>query len=479
MNFVDRHGLWSAEQHEAARRVEAHLRERKLELVRFAFADQHGIVRGKTLVAANAMGAMRSGVGTVSTLLLKDSSHRTAYPVFSRGGGFGGKEFEGAGDVVLVADPTTFKVLPWAPGTGWVLCDAYFADGRPVPFDTRRACREALAALRADGYEYVAGLEVEFYLFRLKDPRLAIEDAGWPGSPPEVALLDTGYQLLTEQRYDQVEPALELLRRNVQALELPLHSMEIELGPSQCEFVFNPMSGLQAADAMILFRNAAKQVMRRHGYHVSFMCRPKIPEVMSSGWHLHQSLRALADGSNAFMPAAGARDALSPVARHFLGGLLAHACGAAVFATPTINGYRRYRPNSLAPDRAVWGRDNRGAMVRVIGGPGDAATRLENRVGEPAANPYLYLASQVIAGRDGLARALDPGPSADVPYDADAPMLPRSLPEALAALRADPVLCEAFGAGFVDWYLRLKQAELARFDAEVTEWEQREYFDLF
>ena len=98
---------------------------------------------------------------------------------------------------------------------------------------------------------------------------------------------------------------------------------------------------------------------------------------------------------------------------HYMAGLLHHARGAAAFSTPTLNGYKRYRPFSLAPDRALWGRDNRGAMVRVLGGPGDPATHLENRVGEPAANPYLYMASQIVSGLDGLDRKLDPGPSAD------------------------------------------------------------------
>ena len=117
--------------------------------------------------------------------------------------------------------------------------------------------------------------------------------------------------------------------------------------------------------------------------------------------------------------------------RHYLGGLLAHARAAAAFTTPTVNGYKRYRPYSLAPDRAIWARDNRGVMIRVMGQPGDAATHLENRVGEPAANPYLYLASQIYAGLDGIARKLDPGPSADTPYETAAPLLPNDLGEAL------------------------------------------------
>ena len=105
------------------------------------------------------------------------------------------------------------------------------------------------------------------------------------------------------------------------------------------------------------------------------------------------------------MPNDRTRAAVARSAAHYLAGLLAHARAATAFTTPTINGYKRYRSYSLAPDRAIWGRDNRGVMIRVLGGPGDPATHLENRVGEPAANPYLYMASQILAGLDGVARA--------------------------------------------------------------------------
>jgi glutamine synthetase len=156
-----------------------------------------------------------------------------------------------------------------------------------------------------------------------------------------------------------------------------------------------------------------------------------------------------------------------------------HAGAAAAFSTPTINGYKRYRPFSNAPDRAIWGCDNRGAMIRVLGGAGDAATRLENRVGEPAANAYLYMASQIVAGLDGIDTARDPGPSADMPYATEAPMLPRSLDEALTALDASACFRAGFGDAFVDYFLTIKRAELARFQAEVSDWEQREYFSTF
>jgi glutamine synthetase len=158
---------------------------------------------------------------------------------------------------------------------------------------------------------------------------------------------------------------------------------------------------------------------------------------------------------------------------------------ASVFTTPTLNGYRRRTPFSLAPDRATWGIDNRAAMLRVQGAPGDSSTHVENRIGEPAANPYLFMASQLIAGMDGLARGLDPGEPEIAPYAAEhCPLLPKTLMEAVELTRTSPLYREAFGDGFVDWLLGLKDFEIKRFlEAEkewdpenVSEWEHREYF---
>jgi glutamine synthetase len=485
-SFVDRHGLWTADQARQAKDVAQKIKQQKLELIRFSFADQHGVLRGKTLVAADAVGALTSGVTMTTTLLAKDTAHKTAWPVFTPGGGFDMPEMQGAGDFVMVADPSTFRVLPWSEKTGWLLCDIYFLNGKPVPFSTRRILQDALQKLGAAGYDFLAGLEVEFHLFKIENLRLTPEDATWPPRAPEVSLVTQGYQYLTESRFDQVELALEPIRRGIAALGLPLRSLEIELGPSQCEFTFRPQRGFEAADTMILFRAAAKQIARRNGYLLSFMCRPGLPNLFSSGWHLHQSLLARKGGRNVFV--GDARACLSTLGLAYLGGLLAHAREAAAFTTPTVNGYKRYRPYSLAPDRAIWARDNRGVMLRVLGEPGDPSTHLENRVGEPAANPYLYIASQIHAGLDGIAKGTDPGPSADTPYEAKAPLLPKNLGEALAAVKTSELFRTAFGGDFIDYFVHLKQAELARFTAEsgdsatgsdITAWEQNEYFDLF
>jgi len=478
MSFVERHQLWSDAAFEAAAAIEKSIKEHDLEVVRFSFVDQHGVLRGKTIVAAEAPSVLRQGCAVTTTLLAKDTANRTVFPVFTSGGGFGMAEMEGAADFLMIADPTTFRVLPWAERTGWALCDIHFRDGRPVPFSTRQLLRDQLARLAQAGFDYMAGLEVEFHLFKLLNPRLAPSDATWPPEPPEVGLLSRGFQLLHEAASDQIEPAVALIRRDVMRLGLPLRSVEVELGPSQCEFTFAPQMGLGAADSMVLFRCAVKQIARRHGLHATFMCRPRLANAFSSGWHLHQSLLGAKSRANAFASEDGTH-VLSRLGTSFLAGLLTHARAAAAFTTPTINGYKRYRPYQLAPDRAIWGHDNRGVMVRVLGAPGDPSTHLENRVGDPAANPYLYMASQIIAGLDGVDHAREPGAPADTPYETAAELLPTSLKEALDALRDSTCFRAALGDAFVDYYLRIKEAEIARFHAEVTEWEQKEYFDLF
>ena len=488
MDFVDRHGLWSNAQARAAVAVEKTIKRGKLELVRFSFPDQHGVLRGKTIVAGEAARALRNGVTMTSTLLAKDTAHRTVFPVFEQGAGMGLAEMSGAGNFIMVADPQTFCTLPWAENTGWVLCDCYFANGNKVPISTRHLFRDALGKLAKAGFNYVAGLEIEFHLFNIEDPKLATDTLLWPAEPPLVRHTTHGYQYLTEGRYDQVAPILDILRKNIVGLGLRLQSLEVEFGPSQYELTLAPAMGIAAADAMVLLRSTLKQVARREGYLASLMCRPRLANTLPSGWHLHQSLSDHRSKTNAFV-SHNDTQALSPLGRKFMAGLLANARAATAFTTPTINGYKRYRGvNTMAPIQAVWAKDNRGAMIRVMGDAGDPATHLENRTGEPLANPYLFMASQIYAGIDGITRRLDPGAPTETPYkESGAEALPETLAQALAALRGSACLRAGFGDGFVDYYAHMKEAEIARCrkettnnpeQADVSEWEHREYFDM-
>jgi glutamine synthetase len=283
-----------------------------------------------------------------------------------------------------------------------------------------------------------------------------------------------------------IHEVFDALGSAFEVLGLGLRSIENEWGPGQVECTFAPRGALEAADNVLLFRTATRQICRRLGYFATFMCRPALNGFYSSGWHLHQTLIDAATGENLFMPRKTS-EVLSPLGQSYLAGLLQYAASATVFATPTINGYRRLRPNSLAPDRATWAYDHRGAMIRVLGGPDDPATRLENRVGEPAANPYLYILAQIVTGLAGIETGAVLPPSSEEPYAAERPLLPKSLPEALDALEAEPLFRRALGDIFVDYFVKLKRTEAGRYQSslqgsspgdEPSEWEQNEYFDF-
>jgi glutamine synthetase len=492
-SFAQRCGIDNAARQLAVDHLLRHIKKSGVERMRFAWCDPHGLLRGKTLMASAVERALNDGIGMVSTLMLKDTSDRTAWKVFEHGGVADLPGFEAAGNLILMADPTSYKQLPWAAKTGWVQCQPWHADGTPVAVDTRRVLQAALARLHARGYAMRCGLEVEFHIYKLNDKGLKDvldpQQAAWPGAAPQVEMIHPGYNLLSEAWADISDAPLQIVQHTAQALGLPLTSLEIELGPSQVEAVFDVTDALTAADNMVLFRNATAQALRRAGYHATFMCRPPFPNIMSSGWHLHQSLVDAQTGHNLFMretpaPATTAQDAqfsLSDIGEQCLAGLLAHARGMALLSTPTINGYERFQPNAMAPQSIVWGYDNRGAMLRVIGQAGDAATRIENRIGESAANPYLYLASQIHAGLDGIDRQLKAPVASGTPYEAHHARLPTTMAEAIEALKSDAGLTAGLGLDFVNYYTHIKQAELARWTAadDKLGWVAREYFARF
>ncbi|MDI9330476.1 MAG: glutamine synthetase family protein [Alphaproteobacteria bacterium] len=459
--------------------------------VRIMWCDLHGLTRGKALMPSAALRALRSGISMVSTLMLKDTSDRTAFKVFEPGGTASLPGFGQANNLMLMPDPASLCELPFSPGSAWMRAQPFFQDGTPVDLDPRQVLQQALQRLAQEGYGLRCGLEVEFHIYRITDDSAQMDPARaeWPGVPPEVALIHPGYKLLSEDWYDMAQPALQIVQQTALGLGLPLSSLELEMGPSQVEAVFDATDALSAADHMVLFRNAVRMALRRAGYHASFVCLPPFGNLMCSGWHLHQSLVRLSDGQNAMRrdapaPGAAVQDAsfsLSDVGEHWLAGLLAHAPGMTALCVPTTNGYGRFRPNALAPQSVLWGRDNRGALLRVIGGASDPGTRIENRMGEPAANPYLYLAAQIHAGLDGIEHGWRAPPGTDDPYAPAAQRLPTSLAQALQALADDSAMVQGLGADFVAYFSRIKAAEVARFEAaqDPIEFQRSEYFSRY
>ncbi len=490
--FIERHGLWTDGQRRQAEALKERVRGEGLRLIRLAWADPHGCARAKAVSVRAFLEALTHGYNiNVATTTLDSAGART-FSSFTRGGGMGLDEMTGSPNITIVPDPATFRVLPWA-GVGWILCDEYFNSGATYHFSPRHLLRKQTRRLQEKGMGYVVGLEVEWYLLRVAEEHLGEAHVGAPGvrgRPIRTHPAEPGYSYHSESNLDLMQPVLGALADAFERLDLPLRSVENEWGPGQVECTFSAQNAMDAADAVVLFRTATRQICRRMGYFATFMCRPALKGYYSSGWHLHQSIVDANSGENLFAPAREG-ERLSPLGRAFLGGLLKHAAESTALGAPTVNGYRRFRPNSLAPDRAGWGYDHRGAMIRVLGGVGDPGTRLENRVGEPAANPYLYMLSQIVAGLDGVDNALDPGPEDFAPYQAERTPLPRSLMEALDALDRSSLFRREVGDVFVDYFVKLKRNETGRFlrflednalreaPDEPTEWEQNEYFDFF
>ncbi|WP_027243321.1 glutamine synthetase family protein [Leisingera daeponensis] len=469
-------GLLSAEDCRKAAEITSRAQFDGIETVRVLFPDQHGLLRGKAVMPEAFAGVFDRGLNVPATLLLKDTSHRNAFPVWEGGTGLAAP-IQGAGDVLLVPRPDTFRALPWSGHSAWIFCEPVCLDGQRIPFASSGVLQRAVDRLAGQGMAATFGLEVEFHIFELADPSAASEQAGRPGAPVQTRNLTQGYQYLTETRYGEVEGILDLLRRNAQKLGLPVRSVEIEMGPSQVEFTFAPGSAMEQADAMVMFRTMVKEVCARNGLHASFMAKPRLAGALASGWHVHQSLQDLATGRNLFMPEAAG--VLPPPASGWMAGLLKYAAETSLLTAPTVNSYKRYLPFQLAPSRIGWGVDNRGAMLRALMQPGDAASRIENRAPDSSANPYYALAAQIIAGAAGVREGLEAPKPTLSPYSEEAARLPRSLGQALDGFAGSTLCREALGADTADYLLQLKQFEWERYLDTVSEWEQAEYFDLF
>ena len=479
--FVTEFGLWNEAQSAAAEQVEAVLGG--VDLVRVVFCDPHGLARSKSLPAGVFRTVLRNGMDFSPGPFLFDTGHAVALDFLRDDPGVGVPEITGAGDFVLVPDPRTFQVLPRSgPVTAWVLGDEYLRDGSAHPLSSRAVLRRVCAQFAASDLVPVVGLEVEWYLTRLLGgpPGNVGNGFGSQGSAPAAEAMNAGYQFNLDSYYDSVAPVVGPLAMMLQELGLPLRTMEHESGPGQIETTFSPMEALDAADAMLLFRTMVKQQCARDGYHASFMALPGLDSFDPSGWHLHQSVMSAKTGINIL--AAGGLASLSPEGEAYVDGLLDRARELCMLSVPTVNGYRRLQPAlTLSPSAANWSAEDRSVMVRVLGRNG--SVHVENRIGEPCANPYLAVAAQLSAGLDGTqhgqSRSRRPGPQ----------QLPQSLREALDVFRGSRLARDLLGVPLASCLAKLKESEVNRFEAwcaasqpasgQVTEWEHREYFGIY
>jgi glutamine synthetase len=409
---------------------------------------------------------------------------------------FDGSSIEGVAravetDMYLRPDLDTFALVPWrgattsadtAGGLARLICDVLLPTGAPFDGDPRAVLASALDEAARRGYRYEVAPELEFFLV----PREELESAARLSRQQPLTHDRNGYFDLTTDR------AADVRREIVAALGsmgIAIESSHHEVAPGQHEIDFVPGNALRIADALVTARYVIKAIAERNELRATFLPKPFFG-LNGSGMHIHQQLVRLRDGANALVDSDDPEYGLSRVARQFIAGQLAHARGMCALLAPLVNSYKRLVPGFEAPVMVSWGRFNREALVRVpraaSGMPG--GERIELRSPDPSCNPYLAFALMLRAGLDGIARDLPlPPPVEEDLYELDAAsrlrrniaLLPRSLGEALDALRADQIMREALGETITEWFLDAKQCEWDEYRTHVYAWELERYLPVY
>lgn len=422
--------------------------------IRVLYPDLHGIARGKDVPIAEFDHVIESGLCFCSAVMGTDLRHT---PVVGGEAGYP--------DLVARPDLSTMVALPWEPGIACCLADLEPADASAPIADPRGAVRRAVERLRGLGLDPVVGPELEFFLVE-RDP------AAPNGFRRRVDELSMVYTV-----GPQVDPqgVVRSMTEGLAQAGFEAFAVNHEFMNSQYEINLRHTDALTAADRAFRLKSAVKDIAAQHGLVATFMGKP-FNDQGGSGTHLHLSLER--DGANAFA-APGADHGVSDELRAFTAGVLAHAPALMALLNPTVNAYRRIQPDSLAPTHANWGWDNRATFVRIPPERG-RATRMEIRVGDGAANPYLAIAAVLAAGAHGIEAGLTPpapveGDAYRAPEELIGAPLPGSLDAALDALEADEALTAALGPEIVQTFVAMKRFELERHHAWVSDWEIDEY----
>ncbi len=371
-------------------------------------------------------------------------------------------------DASVKVDLSTFRTIPWEPGTAFFLLDFVTKDGRPLPIAPRQVLQAVLAKAAALGYRAHFAAEYEFWMFRETAESLRAKSFRnlTPLSPGMF-----GYSVLRAS--ENREFVLGLFDQ-LAAFSIPLEGLHAETGPGVYEAAIAVEEGLQAADRAALFKTAVKELSARHGLIPTFMAKWNADLPGSSG-HLHQSLW---NGETNLFHADG--DGISGLMKNYIGGLVESVPAFAALLCPTINSYKRTVPGTWAPVNATWAVDNRTTAIRAIPG-GRKSTRVELRLTGADINPYLAMAASLAAGLDGIVRQLEPPAQTVNAYSEGAAeevaALPRSLAEATKLFRTSQVARNWLGDDFVDHYAATRDWEVRQFEKAVTDWELARYLE--
>jgi glutamine synthetase len=424
-----------------------------VDVVRVSYPDLIGVDRGRDVLLEQVPAASEHGLAFCRAVY-HTSPMADVVPVA------GGLD-QGLPDITVFPDLSTLTPMPWEPNVAWCLGDARLPDGSPAPEDPRGVARNVAARFSTLGYDLVCGPELEFYVCQ------QAPDGSWQRYADE-----PGNVYVVGRKGDPKGLLLHMLRQ-LRDAELRVTAANHEFSPGQFEINLTHSGLLDAADRAFRLKSAVQEIARHNNLLATFMAKPFNDEG-GSGFHVHASLND-ESGVNVFGDVDGS-DGLSALGRHAIGGVLAHAPALSALLNPTINSYKRFGPDTLAPWLIDWGLDNRSAMVRIPPERGSAA-RMEVRLGDATANPYLGIAAIGAAAYLGITEKIEPPEKLEgYGYDPSrSPMLPMRLPEALAALEADTALTDVLGQYFVQSFLTYKRNEVDRFERFITDWEFREY----
>ncbi len=442
------------------RRVDAS----EIDTVLLAFTDLYGRQLGKRLDARFFLEAEGQGAHACDYLLTVDMNME---PV----PGYRMASWErGYGDFHMAPDLATLRVATWLDKTALVICDVVQRDSHALVEQAPRSVLRRQVQRAADmGYQAMAGSELEYYIFHNSYRQAAA--AGYGSLEPAGWYLED-YHVLQGTREEVLNGAV---RRHLAASGIPVECSKGEWGKGQHELNVRYSDALTMADRHVIFKQCFKEVADKLGLSVTFMAKYDAAQAGSS-CHVHCSLwqdgRSVMAGESRLGPIC-----TSDVFRWFLGGWIAHVPEFTVFYAPTVNSYKRFRSGSWAPTRLAWSYDNRTASFRVVGtGP---SLRIECRIPGADCNPYLCFAAALASGLDGIARKIEPPPifEGDVYAAKSLPTIPATLRDATALFESSPLAREALGAEVVEHYAHFFHVEQEEYEAAVTDWERRRYFE--
>jgi glutamine synthetase len=441
-------------------------RDADVRLVRFEYCDVSGVARAKAIHVDQLAHKLVEGVSLTRAQMAIDLLEQLV-PV---------EGMEPVGEIRLVPDPATFRVLPWSPGSAAVLCDQLDHDRTDWGACPRSFLTRVLDRAAGHGISVQATFENEYYLGTEHDGTYRPHDV--PGHAPVYSAI--GHDLADALTIETVDA--------LTAMGLVVEQAINEYGPGQREISVRHTDALGAADNQMRFRDTVRGVAQRHGLLASFAAKP-FPDAIGSGAHVHFSLWGEDGRSVLYDPSVPG--GLSPLGRHFVAGVAEHLPALAALTVPSYNSYRRLAPSAWASATTAWGYDNKEVALRIASPfyrREEQSYNIEFKVSDGSANPYLSLGALIACGLDGIERGLEPGePSEHDPAQmgpeelarGKVRPLPSSMGAALDALEADRLLLDALGPLLSRCYLAVRRSEQAAFEAADLAFEVRSHFYRF